>query len=112
VPSFETAMRSWVSGGKPTFGPSRPHSFILLRALCYADFRPDPRGFGLFSLFKDTPNPESSNCGGDGLAISNPRNIANMVRPRIKEYFLLRVRFGVGVEFPRALLLGDKNLQQ
>ena len=51
--SFETAMRSWVSGGKPTFGPSRPHSFILLRALCYADFRPDPRGFGLFSLLRN-----------------------------------------------------------
>ena len=31
-----------------------------------------------------------------------------MVRPRIKEYFSLRVRFGVGVEFPRVIVGGQK----
>jgi len=62
--------------------------------------------FFAFEELRDTPNSESSNCGGDGLAISNPRSIANMVRPRIKEYFSLRVRFGVGVEFSRVVVGG------
>jgi DNA invertase Pin-like site-specific DNA recombinase len=38
-------------GGKPTFGPSRPHCFTV--CFRYARFRPDPRGFGFFPLLRN-----------------------------------------------------------
>lgn len=43
-----TGTRSWVSDGKPTFGPSRPHCFTLLTK--HKHFRPTLPGSAFFLL--------------------------------------------------------------